>query len=185
MSKQRWYFQLVALGIPLGFVGFSIINAFARPETFLIPEGFTGVVYVIHDEQLGEEKEYEGWRRLYKIPPSGVLFTKFKPSEGIHNRKFHYISESGARKELGELDYREFNEKYTINQRPTEPPRDSLAVFTPEIRSLVNGNSYTTFTVGKYQYIKAWNFLYPNYIESLRQVQMKKNALLPSNVSPN
>jgi hypothetical protein len=179
-SRQKWYYQLIAIGLPLGYVGFSILNAFARPETFLIPEDFKGVVYIIYDERIGEPKEFEGLRRVYKIPETGVLFTKFKQTQGIHNRKFYYVSKNGDRKELGILDYREYNEKYTVNPRPTEPPRDSLAVFTPEVSFdllLKTNYYYTTFTIGKYQDIKAWNYLYPEYIDSLRQVKAKKNAL--------
>lgn len=179
-SRQKWYYQLIAIGLPLGYVGFSILNAFARPETFLIPEDLKGVVYIIYDERIGEPKEFEGLRRVYKIPETGVLFTKFKQTQGIHNRKFYFITKNGDRKELGILDFREYNEKYTINPRPTEPPRDSLAVFTPEISvdlMLKTKNYYTAFTVGKYKDIKAWNYLYPEYIDSLKQVKAKKNAL--------
>src|SRR5215204_441344 len=86
-SKQKWYYQLVAIGLPLGYVGFSILNAFARPETILLPNNFRGVVYVIYDKQIGQPKEYEGLRRVYKIPETGVLFTKFPQTQGIHNRK--------------------------------------------------------------------------------------------------
>lgn len=114
-SRQKWYYQLIAIGLPLGYVGFSILNAFARPETFLLPDGFEGVAYVIYDEQIGEPKEFEGLRRVYIIPETGVLFTKFKQTQGIHNRIFYYVNKNGDRKQLGILDYREFNEKYTIN----------------------------------------------------------------------
>ena len=179
-SRQKWYYQLIVIGLPLAYVGFSILNAFARPETFLIPEDFKGVVYVIYDEEIGDLKEYEGLRRVYKIPKTGVLFTKFKQTQGIHNRKFYYVNKNGDRKGLGILDYREYNEKYTINPRPTEPPRDSLAVFTPEISTdlmLKTKYYFTTFTVGKYQEIKVWNFLYPVNIDSLRQARLKKNGL--------
>lgn len=179
-SRQKWYYQLIVIGLPLGFVGFSIINAFARPETILLPNNFKGVVYVIYDEHIGEPKAYEGLRRIYKIPETGVLFTKFPQTKGIHNRKFFYVNKNGDRKELGILDYGEYNEKYTTNPRPIEPPRDSLAVFTPEVRVdvMLNAkNYYTTFTVGKYQDIKSWNYLYPEYINSLRQMKTDKNAL--------
>ncbi len=137
-------------------------------------------MYVIYDEQIGEPKEYEGIRRVYRIPPTGVLFTKFPQTQGIHNRRFYYVNPKGDRKALGVLDYREYNEKYTINPRPTEPPRDSLAVFTPEVSVDImfkTKNYYTTFTTGKYQDIKAWNYLHPDYIDSLKQEQAKKNAL--------
>jgi hypothetical protein len=174
LSKHKWYYQLIAIGLPLGYVGFSIINAFARPETFLLPDNFMGVAYVIYDKQHGQPKEYEGLRRVYRIPGTGVLFTKFPQTQRIHNRKFYYVTKSGERKELGILDYRDYNERYTINPRPTEPPRDSLAVFTPEIRidPLLNTKNYfTAFTVGKYQDIKTWNYIYLEYIDSLRRAE--------------
>lgn len=179
-SRQKWYYHLIAIGLPLGYVSFSILNAFARPETFLLPDNFKGVVYIIYDEQIGAPKEFEGLRRVYRIPNTGVLFTKFPQTHGIHNRKFYYVNQKGDRKELGILDYREYNEKYTTNPKPNEPPRDSLAVFTPEVSvdiMLKTKNYYTTFTVGKYQDINSWNYLYPEYIDSLRQVATKKNAL--------
>jgi len=179
-SRQKWYYQSIAIGLSLGYVGFSILNAFARSETFLIPEDFKGVVYIIYDGRIGEAEEFEGLRRVYKIPETGVLFTKFRQTEGIHNRKFYFLTNNGERKEVGILDYREYNEKYTINPRPTEPRRDSLAVFTPQITfdiMLNSKNYYTAFTVGKYKDIKAWNYLYPKYVDSLKQVQAKKNAL--------
>jgi len=179
-SRQKWYLQLIAIGFPLGYVGFSILNAFEQPETFLIPEDFKGVVYIIYDDQIGEPKEFEGFRRVYRIPETGVLFTNFKQTQGIHNRKFYYVSKTGKRNELGILDYRHYNESYTINPRPTEPPKDSLAVFTPEVSvevTLKTKNYYTTFTVGKYQDIKAWNYLYPDFVDSLRRVKSNKNAL--------
>jgi hypothetical protein len=181
LSRHKWYYQLIAIGLPIGYVGFSILNAFAQPEAFLIPENFKGVVYVIYDEQIGEPKEYEGLRRVYKIPKSGVLFTQFKQTQGIHNRKFYSVAQNGDKKELGTLDYRDYNESYTINPKPTEPPRDSLAVFTPEVRFdplLKTKHYYTTFTVGKYQDIKSWNFLYPDYIDSLKQEKLKNITLL-------
>lgn len=176
-SRQRWYYQLIAIALPLGYVGYSIMNAFARPETFLVPDNFHGVVYVIYDEQNGNPKEYEGLRRVYRIPETGVLFTKFPQTQGIHDRKFYYLKPNGSRRELGVLDYRHYNEKYTINPTPVEPPRDSLAVFTPEIRidpMLKTKYYYTAFTVGKYQDIKVWNYLYPKYIDSLRQAAVKE-----------
>jgi len=175
-SRHKWYYQMISIAPPLGYVIFSFVTSFAVPETFLIPEGFKGVVYIIHDESIGESTVFEGFRRVYNIPKTGVLFTKFKQTNGIHHRLFYYVTKSGKRKELSILDYRDYNEKYTINPSLTEPPRDSLAVFTPEISvdfSQSAKDYYTTFTIGKYKNIKAWNFLYPEFIDSLRRVKSK------------
>ena len=165
----------------MGYVGFLILHAFARPETFLLPDNFKGVVYIIYDKDFGDPKEYEGLRRVYKIPETGVLFTKFPQTQGIHNRKFYYFTKNGDRKELGILDYREYNEKYTINPRATEPPRDSLAVFTPEISvdlMLKSKYYYTTFTVGKYQDIEGWNHIAVQHLSGLDVIYFAFNHFL-------
>lgn len=177
LSKQTWHLQILTIVPPLGFVVYLLLSFLPVAENYYIQEGFNGVVYVIYDEQYGEEPEYDGLMKVYNIPESGVLFTKCEQTDGIHNRHFYYVSKNNRREELGVLDYRDYNEKYKINPYPTEPSRDSLAVFTPEVVFDSHKNHkgyYTTFTIGKYKNIKGWNWLPPELIDSLRKIHSLK-----------
>ena len=79
-----------------------------KDETiFLLPEGYTGYVVIIYGQTDGKEKKYEGSKRIYEIPSSGILKTKFSIDYGISNfPKFYY--EDKTSKELAY--YHEFNE---------------------------------------------------------------------------
>jgi len=78
-------------------------NTEAEKEAFLIPEGYTGTVAVLFDQENGEPKEYEDDTRLYRIPTNGVLYTQFSRVTGNLNQKFYYVSSSGEKKELPSL----------------------------------------------------------------------------------
>ncbi|MBK8981556.1 MAG: hypothetical protein IPM38_04345 [Ignavibacteria bacterium] len=122
---------VVIIGMYLYFFASSYLT---RPEkeTYLIPEGYIGTVLVIFNQSDGEKPEYEDGRRIYRIPPSGVLFTQLKDEQGILNQEYFYISPNGQRLKLGALHTRDFNEESTILKNTNEPPRDSLAVFNPD-----------------------------------------------------
>jgi hypothetical protein len=183
-TDSKWFIKLIIVGLPYGFVGLTIFNAYAQPETFLIPDKFKGVIYVVHDETLGENKEFEGIRRIYKIPETGVLFTQFPVTKGILTQDFYYISADGKRTKLGELDAREFNDTWTINPRPTEPPRDSLAVFnqgsTGQLTIKTDNSKqldYRAFNVGTYNEIRTgFDFIYETTVDSLRKAKSGENA---------
>lgn len=50
---------------------------------FLLPKDFIGYAVILYDQSDGSEIQYEnGGKRLYKIPPSRVLKTKFKADYG-------------------------------------------------------------------------------------------------------
>ena len=141
-----------------------------RFEKYIIPEGFKGVVYVVTDKDYGENREYDFFKRVFRIPKSGVLFTKFKQKSGIINRDFYQIDNSGNLKEIGVLDYRSYIEKWVINPPKTEPSRDSFAVFTPDLKYDFKSNNYrTVFTIGKYKEIEVWNYLPEERIDSLKK----------------
>ena len=150
----------------------------------MVSENFKGVIYIVHDDTLGEDKEFEGIRRIYRIPKTGVLFTKFPVTTGILNQDFYYVSADGKRTKLGELDAREFNDTWTINPRPTEPPRDSLAVFnqgtTGQLSIQTDKNKqldYRAFNVGTYNEIRTgFDFIYEITVDSLRKVKSGENA---------
>lgn len=175
ISKQRWYFKILSVS-PMLFSMGVIINALTF-ERYLLPEGFKGPVAVITDKEIGEEKEFDFYWRLYKIPSSGILFTKFNQNEGYPTREFFQIEKSGKLKKLGTLDHRDYIESWVINPPKTEPSRDSFAVFTPELEfNFDTRKYYTVFTVGKYKDFEAWNYFPEGLIDSTRNA-LKKNLM--------
>ena len=64
----------------------------AEPETFLIPEDYSGgVIVIIFNQKNGSVKEYDEGRRIYRIPKNGILHTQFSPVEGVLNEKFFWV----------------------------------------------------------------------------------------------
>lgn len=55
----------------------SCINQ-AEPEIHLLPQGYTGSVIITFEDSMGTSTVYEGGKRVYQVPASGILRTKFK-----------------------------------------------------------------------------------------------------------
>ena len=182
LSTKNWKSKLLSIGIPLAVGTFFTYRSYTTPATYLIPEGYKGNVMVVFNQADGRNEEYEGRRRIYKIPPTGVLFTKFKDEEGFINEEYYYINQSGQRTKLGVLDSRHFNEEWTLEKNPHEPPRDSLAVFNPGTMGTLGNSSdknhkiFIELSVGTYN-DKGPNFreLTPEYIDSVT-IETKKNG---------
>lgn len=71
-----------------------------EPETYLIPQGFTGKVNIIFNQPTGKPAKYENGRRVYEVPSNGVLLTQFKDEEGIVNHEYYYVDSTGERTRL-------------------------------------------------------------------------------------
>ncbi len=67
----------------------------AEPEVFLIPSGYVGEVVVLFDVADGVAAEIQGGRRIYRIPPSGILRTQLPPAYGRATWSFAYVGASG------------------------------------------------------------------------------------------
>lgn len=159
--------------LPMLFSISVTINAVTF-EKYIIPKDFKGVVYVITDKDYGENREYDFFTRVFKIPNSGILFTKFKQKSGFNNRNFYQVDSSGNLRKLGVLDYRSYIEKWDVNPPKTEPSRDSFAVFTPDLEYDFKAKNYrTVFTVGKYKEIEVWNYLPEEKIDGLKKAIKK------------
>ncbi|MBP7281826.1 MAG: hypothetical protein KBA66_09630 [Leptospiraceae bacterium] len=84
---------------------FSGLSFYSEPSSniFLIPKGLTGRIVIIHGCKNGAEKEFDGMSRIYKIPQSGILKTKFSFAgnafDSLHS-KYYYIDSSGNREEI-------------------------------------------------------------------------------------
>ncbi len=51
-------------------------------ETHILPKGFIGQVHIYFNQSNGKEIEYNGKSRIYRIPKSGILKTKFISNSG-------------------------------------------------------------------------------------------------------
>jgi hypothetical protein len=91
MSSLIWIFSFVQL-----IIGCKQ----PEPETYLLPYGFTGKVNVIFNQSNGAPVRYERGRRIYEIPPNGILLTQFKDEEGVVNHEYYYIDSTGKRTQL-------------------------------------------------------------------------------------
>jgi hypothetical protein len=181
LSINNWKFKLLTIGLPLAFVGYSFYNSFTTPERYLIPEDYRGSVIVIFNQKDGQKKEYEGKRRLYRIPSTGVLFTQFKDEQGWINQDYYLVSPNGQRKKLRVLDTRDFNEEWTLVKNPKEPPKDSLAVFNPGTMGTMGNSSdpeskvFLQLWVGTYNDTTKKKDFTTEYIDSLKRAT-KKNG---------
>jgi ABC-type multidrug transport system permease subunit len=96
LSRKSWYKQIAA-NLPMLFAIGLIINALTF-EKYIVPENFRGVVYVITNEH-GQDREYDFFTRVFRIPPSGILFTKFHQKEGFNNKRFYSLGKKGSLKQ--------------------------------------------------------------------------------------
>ena len=101
----------------------------AEPETFLIPKGYRGRINVIFNQPHGQAEKYENGRRVYEIPESGVLITRFNGNYGLMDQQYFYVDFAGYREAIKKLDVTDFNEKWITTRNKNEPSRDELAVF--------------------------------------------------------
>lgn len=73
---------------------------------FVVPEGYTGYIIIIYNQENGAEMEYKEGKRVYEIPSTGILKTKFKANYGTSNFPLFYY---------GKVDGNEIPYKTEIN----------------------------------------------------------------------
>lgn len=71
-------------------------------KIFLIEDGYQGRVVVFYNNLHGLDEEYEGEARVYRIPESGVLITKFNKDRGLgfFDWKVFYVNGNDERVEI-------------------------------------------------------------------------------------
>ena len=99
--KTSWQLFIVSLPFVVAYILFNISSP--SNDLFLITKGFKGPITVYYDCPDGEAEVFEGKWRVYEIPSSGKLRTKFKVkgnSIDLLNSKYFYVGEAGERLEL-------------------------------------------------------------------------------------
>ncbi|RAV29703.1 DUF6843 domain-containing protein [Sinomicrobium soli] len=63
----------------------SVLTSCQRgePSIFVVPEDYKGYILVIYNQENGADKEYQDKSRVYRIPSSGVLLSKFTSNPGL------------------------------------------------------------------------------------------------------
>ncbi len=92
----------------------------AEPETYLLPNGFTGRVNIIFNQKEGSEKKYEDGRRVYEIPSDGILLSQFTINDGFMDRKYYSVDGAGKRTELEVFKFEHFKKDsagYVVNSK--------------------------------------------------------------------
>ena len=72
-------------------------------EIYLIPQGYVGRVFIVHDVPGGEPLEYENDVRVFRIPEDGFLLSQSAPNEGwieAHRLRYFYVDDDGKRTEI-------------------------------------------------------------------------------------
>lgn len=86
---------LVVSGLTLIFhsallVGLATIFVFTPTERFLIPDGYIGDVYVVHNIADGEANNRTSSGISYRVPSNGVLLTRGPVYRGAISPKYYY-----------------------------------------------------------------------------------------------
>ena len=191
--KKSWKHRLIPIGLFLiGIIAFwpiwRAINS-VGPEVFLIPENYRGRVNIVYKKGCGINLEKSKEGLVYKIPNDGILVLDKEQKYGFIEHTYCLIDQNGVRTELPKMDVRDFNEEWTLEKNPNEPPRDKLGVFhwgrTGSIGRMIDENgevsnqddlyTYSEFHVSTYSDLTdRFDFKYEQKFDSLRDIKIKK-----------
>lgn len=88
---------LVIVAPVVMLLGSALIWGRAEHAIHLIPHGYEGPVLIIYGERSGVAERREGKARIYEIPASGVLRTRFGPNPGWGAPDYFYVDARGQR----------------------------------------------------------------------------------------
>ena len=190
--KKTWKQRLIPIGLFIvGIVAFwpiwIAVNTVGS-ETFLIPEHYQGRVTIIFKEGCGTalEKTEEGI--VYKIPSDGILIIDNELKTGFIEHSYFYVDKKGNRTKIPKMDIRDFNEEWTLEKNPNEPPRDKLGIFhwgrTGSVGSIINEKGEITNKEEQYDFLEFYvstnndlsekfAFKYDQKFDSIKQEKLK------------
>ena len=86
---------------PLLLVLSTCFGPDADPEVHLIPAGYSGDIFIIHNVPAGEPVLREGGARVYRIPVNGILTSNDDSNIGSGPLpKYYYLSTDGRREPI-------------------------------------------------------------------------------------
>jgi len=190
--NKSWKKRLIPIGIfIISILAFwpiwKAINS-VGPEVFLIPENYRGRVNIIYKEGCGIElkKNHEGL--VYKVPNDGILIIDKEQEFGFIDHTYYLVDKTGKRTELPKMDVRDFNEEWTLEKNPIEPPRDKLGIFhwgrTGSMGKMIDEHgkvsnedelyTYSEFYVSTYTDLtEKFEFVYEQKFDSIRNKKLE------------
>lgn len=92
---------LIANGLTLALhsiilVGFAASICGIRHERFLIPQGYMGNIYVVHNVEDGEPEKRTFREITYRIPQDGVLRTRAPMIRSLTTTTYYYVRDNGT-----------------------------------------------------------------------------------------
>lgn len=100
------------VGLLLFYFSLASCVEYAEPQSYLLPNGFTGAFVIVFNQKEGTPKEYENGRRIYRIPKNGVLFTQFDIDYRVftpESAKTYYVDSLGRKVDSLELWFKNSN----------------------------------------------------------------------------
>ena len=91
----------------LSFLTIIACSEGREPELYLIPEGYVGSFYILHNIPGGEPQTYENGARVYDIPDDGVLLIQSDTNSGTISSdriNYYYESDDGSRRKIGDRE---------------------------------------------------------------------------------
>ncbi len=93
--------SVIALALVCLVAGLAWIpSRLSQGNICLIPEGFSGPVFIIFGQADGVKPEVENGKRVYRIPKNGILKTKAEADYRLSQGEFYYIDSKGRRTKL-------------------------------------------------------------------------------------
>ena len=151
----------------------STVSCKTNPESedYLIPKGFIGRATVIFNQEKGVPPKYENGRRIYELPPNGILVTQFKAEYGIIDHRYFYVDSSGNRTQLDIFQDESFKDS-TISV-----DRNKIGIFSDGITGQYAEGKKAPF---QFFFVSSYNSF--NKIESYDSFNKRINKLMGFNL---
>jgi hypothetical protein len=148
-------------------------------EVFLIPEDYRGTVNIIYGQKCGAKLNVENDTITYNIPKDGILIISNEYKSGYIDHTYYFVDKEGNKKLIDKMDVRDFNEEYTTEKNPHEPPRNKLGIFNwGRIGGYENSKNesctFQEFNVSTYEDLEEkYGVIYVTKFDSIRENRIK------------
>ncbi|WP_282081429.1 DUF6843 domain-containing protein [Aquimarina algiphila] len=97
-TKIIWIFSMITLVVLFWPIWIKINTE--KPETYLIPENYSGKIIIVYGEDCGIEPLIENGRRVLEIPNNGILIIKPEFEGGIIDHKYYFVNKNKERTKI-------------------------------------------------------------------------------------